>query len=56
MASRINTKSTDNIENLGTKVVFGGKMCGKSFFYAKNNFGITHFSLFVIDAWKYIYL
>ena len=35
-------------------MVFRGKMCGKVF-YAKNNFGIAHFSLFVIDAWKYIY-
>ena len=24
-------------------------------FYAKNNFGIAHFSLFVINAWKYIF-
>ena len=29
-------------------------MCGKVF-YAKINFGISHFSLFVIDAWKYIF-
>ena len=29
-------------------------MCGKNF-YAINNFGIANFSLFVIDAWKYIF-
>ena len=29
-------------------------MCG-NVIYAKNNFGIAHFSLFVIDAWKYIF-
>ena len=29
-------------------------MCDKVF-YAMNNFGIAHFSLFVIDAWKYIF-
>ena len=28
-------------------------MCDK-FFYAMHNFGIAHFSLFVIGAWKYI--
>ena len=33
---------------------FRAKMCGKVF-YAKNNFGIAHFPLFVIDAWKYIF-
>ena len=46
-------ESSGNIENLGTKVVFRGTMCGKV--YAKNNFGIAHFSIFVIDAWKYIF-
>ena len=29
-------------------------MCGK-FFYAMNKFGTAYFSLFVIDAWQYIF-
>ena len=29
-------------------------MCGKVF-RAMNNFGIARFSLFVIDAWKYLF-
>ena len=29
-------------------------MCGKVF-HTKSNFGIAHFSLFVIDAWKYTF-
>ena len=48
-----NTESTGNIENLGTKVVFRAKICDKVF-YAMNNFGIAHFSLFLIDAKRYI--
>ena len=42
------------IENLGTKVVFQGKMGGKVF-YTMNNFGIVHFTSFMIDVWKYIF-
>ena len=34
--------------------MFRGKMCGQVF-YAKNNFGIANFSLFVIDAWECIF-
>ena len=33
--------------------MFRGKMCIK-IFYIMNNFEIAHFSLFVIDASKYI--
>ena len=47
-------ESTGSIENLETKVVFRGKMCGKDF-YVMNNFGIAHFSLYVTGAWKYIF-
>ena len=47
-------ESTGSIENLWTKVVFRGKMCGKDF-YVMNNFGIAHFSLYVTGAWKYIF-
>ena len=47
-------ESTGSIENLGTKVVFRGKMCGKEF-YVVDNFGIAHFSLYVTCAWKYIF-
>ena len=42
-------ESTGSIENLETKVVFRGKMCGKDF-YVMNNFGIAHFSLYVTGA------
>ena len=54
MVYRIRNIIAGSIENLGKKVVFRGKVYGKVF-YAKNNFGIAHFSLFVIDAWKYIF-
>ena len=47
-------ESTGSIENLGTKVVVRGKMCGKDF-YVMNNFGIAHFQLYVTGAWKYIF-
>ena len=47
-------ESTDSIENLETKVVFRGKMCGKDF-YVMNSFGIAHFSSYVTGAWKYIF-
>ena len=46
--------STGSIENLGTKVVFRGKMCGKEF-YVMNNFVIANFSLYVTGAWKYMF-
>ena len=46
-------ESTGSIDNLGTKVVFRTKMCGKNF-YAMNNFGTAQFLLFVIDAWNTI--
>ena len=45
---------TGSIENLETKVLFRGKMCGKDF-YVMNTFGIDHFSLYVTGAWKYIF-
>ena len=39
-----------NIENLGTKVVFWGKMCGQVFMQWII-LELLIFSLFVIDAW-----